>query len=178
MKQNVSHYVSADFFLSPADRVARNILGMYLVRQWRGRVYAAMITETEAYVGPEDKASHAFRGKTARTSVMFGPPGVWYVYLVYGMHYCLNVVTGRKGYPAAVLIRGVAGVSGPGKVSAHMRIGKSMNRKKIIPASRLWIAPGKKIPASRVCRGARVGIPYAEEWKDAPLRFWVEEGFL
>ncbi|MBI2035602.1 MAG: DNA-3-methyladenine glycosylase [Candidatus Liptonbacteria bacterium] len=95
------------YFQKSTVVVARNLLGKFLVRRIKGKEIAAMITEVEAYDGFKDKASHAHRGKTARNAVMFGEAGVWYVYLTYGMHWMLNVVTGPKDYPAAVLIRGV-----------------------------------------------------------------------
>lgn len=87
-------------------RVARNLLGKVLVRRYRGKTSAYVITEVEAYDGPQDKASHAYRGKTARNAPMFGEAGCWYVYFVYGMYWMLNIVTGPKKYPAAILIRG------------------------------------------------------------------------
>src|SRR3989344_1000157 len=98
-----------DILGNDAQTVAHSLLGKYLVRRVNGKTKAYKITETEAYVGPHDKASHAHRGKTKRNEVMFGPPGHWYVYFTYGMHYMLNIVTGRDGYPSAVLIRGIIG---------------------------------------------------------------------
>jgi len=100
--------ISRDYFNRPTVDVARSLLGKFLVRRLRGKTIAVMISETEAYDGPRDLASHASRGKTPRTSVMFGPAGRFYVYFTYGMHWMLNVVTGPKEYPAAVLIRGGA----------------------------------------------------------------------
>ena len=94
-----------EFFDRPATRVARELISKYLVRRVRGKDIALMITETEAYEGFDDRASHASKGETARNRVMFGEAGIWYVYLVYGMHDMLNIVTGAKGYPAAALIR-------------------------------------------------------------------------
>src|SRR3989344_1684125 len=90
------------FFEKPTLGVARNLLGKILVRKWRGKTIKGTITETEAYCGPEDKASHASRGRTKRTEVMFGEAWTIYVYLIYGMYYCLNIVTEKKDYPAAV----------------------------------------------------------------------------
>jgi DNA-3-methyladenine glycosylase len=95
------------FFNRPTPRVARKLLGKFLVRRYRGRELAGMITETEAYDGFADRGSHAHRGKTVRNAPMFGPSGCWYVYFVYGVHWMLNVTTREAGYPAAVLIRGV-----------------------------------------------------------------------
>lgn len=101
------------FFRRQTLVVARELLGKFLVRRWRGREIAAMITEVEAYDGFSDKASHASRGVTARNAVMFGDAGRWYVYFTYGMHWMLNVVTREEGYPAAILVRGVVVASPP-----------------------------------------------------------------
>lgn len=135
--------LSARFYRRPTLRVAHELLGKFLVRRRGRRLAQAMITDVEAYVGPEDRASHASRGKTERTKTMFGHPGYWYVYLVYGMHYCLNIVTEKEHYPAAILIRGVesAGkrIAGPGRVTKFFGIDKTFNEKKASPASGLWI---------------------------------------
>ena len=100
---------SKHFFERRAVRVAQDLLGMHLMRNVGRKTLVFMITETEAYEGPHDKASHAHKGKTKRNEAMFGPPGRWYVYLCYGMHWMLNIVTGPAGYPGAVLIRGAVG---------------------------------------------------------------------
>ena len=94
------------FFRRPTVRVAQSLLGTYLVHRVKGKIIVAMITDVEAYDGPLDKASHAHKGVTKRNAPMFGEAGQWYVYLCYGVHEMLNIVTGPKGYPAAVLIRG------------------------------------------------------------------------
>ena len=131
-----------------------------------------MITETEAYVGPEDKASHAHRGKTSRNAPMFGPAGRWYVYFTYGMHWMLNIVTGRKDYPAAVLIRGVEGISGPGRVTKKLKIDKRFNNKSASQRVGLWIEDHEiKIKKSKIKRLPRVGVDYAGKWAKKPLRF-------
>ena len=164
------------FFDRPTLRVARELLGKYLVRRSasrrRPREIARMITEVEAYVGPEDRASHASRGQTPRNAVMFGPPGVWYVYFIYGMHWMLNIVTERPGYPAAILIRGVEGISGPGRVTKFFRVGKGLNGK---PASRifgLWIEDRSvRIPPRAIRRSPRIGVEYAGPWKSKLWRF-------
>ncbi len=135
-----------------------------------------MITEVEAYVGPEDRASHASRGKTPRTEVMFGHAGYWYVYLIYGMHYCVNIVTEQKNYPAAILIRGVEGVSGPGRVTKYFVIDKRFNAKRATHASGLWIEDrGVIIKPRHVRRGKRIGVDYAEKWKDKKWRFYLSK---
>ena len=106
-----------DFFCRDTLIVAEELLGKFLVRKTPDGILAGMITEVEAYDGPLDKACHAHRGKTPRNAPMFGPGGFFYVYFVYGMHWMLNVVTGEAGDPAAVLIRGIQGWDGPGKLT-------------------------------------------------------------
>ena len=135
---------------------------------------SAMITEVEAYVGPEDKASHASKGRTPRTEVMFGKPGYWYVYLIYGMHYCLNIVTEEKDYPAAILIRGVEDISGPGRVTKYVGIDKGFNAMSASKKTGLWIEDrGAVIKPSQIKRGKRIGVDYAGEWKDKLWRFYI-----
>lgn len=131
-----------------------------------------MISEVEAYVGPEDKASHAHRGKTLRNVPMFGPAGRWYVYFTYGMHWMLNVVTGPDGYPAAVLIRGVEGISGPARLTKKLKIDKRFNNKSVSQRTGLWIENhGIKIKKYKIKRLPRVGVNYAGKWAKKPLRF-------
>lgn len=139
-----------------------------------------MITEVEAYTGPEDLASHAARGrKTARTAVMFGHAGRWYVYFTYGMHWLVNIVTGKEGHPAAVLIRavrlrspqGVLGVSGPARVAKTFRVDGSFTG---IPAQKrygLWVED-RGVRVSQIVRTPRVGVNYAGPiWAKKPYRF-------
>ena len=132
-----------------------------------------MVTETEAYEGPHDLACHAARGRTARTEIMFGPPGTLYVYLIYGIHWMLNVVTGEAGYPAAVLIRGVEAASGPGRATSALRIGSALNGKVADEATGLWFEDvGRKSPPGRVVRTSRIGVDYAGPvWSAKHLRF-------
>lgn len=133
-----------------------------------------MITEVEAYDGFLDKASHAHKGKTVRNAPMFGEAGIWYVYLVYGMHFMLNIVTGKKDYPAAVLIRSVEGISGPGKLTKKLNINKKFNCKPTIPKTGLWIEDGGiKIKQSQIKSSPRVGIHYAKEWALKHYRFYL-----
>jgi len=162
------------FFNRDTVAVARELVGANLCRRIAPRrVIRARITETEAYDGPEDRACHASKGETQRTTVMFGPPGVWYVYLCYGVHWMLNVVTREKGFPAAVLIRGCDRVSGPGRLTRELAIGRADNAIRAARARGLWIERGPGgVPDDAVATGPRVGIGYAgEPWTSIPWRF-------
>lgn len=162
--------LGADFFDRPTLVVARELLGKYLVRTDGKRTITAMITEVEAYAGHDDKASHASRGLTERTKVMYGKAGHWYIYLVYGMHHCLNIVTEREGYPAAVLIRSVEGAHGPGRVTKLFRLDRTLNQKKSGRRIGLWIEDRGLIP-EKILRGKRIGVDYAGKWKNKLWRF-------
>ncbi len=166
----------AKFYRRSAVEVAPDLLGRYLVCQDPdGNLCQARITEVEAYEGPDDKASHASRGPTPRNQVMFGPGGVWYVYLVYGMHNMLNIVTGSEGWPAAVLIRSVAGIEGPGRLTKAWGIDRSFNGQKAVKERGLYVS-GVPVDLKRSIRTApRVGINYAPAvWRDKPYRFFLE----
>ncbi|OHA09226.1 MAG: hypothetical protein A3B37_03355 [Candidatus Sungbacteria bacterium RIFCSPLOWO2_01_FULL_59_16] len=178
--------ISQSFFNRSTLRVTQELLGKYLVRRTGRRTVARMITDVEAYVGFRDRASHASRGMTPRNRVMFGPAGHWYVYFTYGMHWMLNIVTGRKGYPAAVLIRGVAapnggeprqrreGISGPARLTKFFKIDKRFNGRAATRATGLWIEDrGVRIPNSRIRRSKRIGVDYAGPWREKPWRFHV-----
>lgn len=179
------------FYSRPTLEVASGLLGKVLVRRLDGRDLSGKIVETEAYVGPHDLACHASKGHTPRTSVMFGPPGHAYVYMIYGFYFCLNVVTERAGYPAAVLIRGLEPLenvelmrqlrnnpprdtniaSGPGKLCKAMLIDKKLNAEDLLGAT-LWIED-RNFNAGPICTSPRVGVDYAGEYKDKPWRFYV-----
>jgi DNA-3-methyladenine glycosylase len=172
----VKQVLSKKFYDRPVLDVGQELLGKYLVRQVGDVVDARMIVETEAYDGPNDKACHAYKGRTPRTDVMFGEAGHWYVYFVYGMHHMLNIVTGPVGYPAAVLIRGVEGINGPGRVTKQLSIYKDLNTKKAARESGLWIEDrGVAINSDHILHTPRIGIAYAEEWADKPYRFVLEK---
>lgn len=166
-----------DFFERDTLVVARGLLGKYLVRKWRGSERAYLITEVEAYDGFEDKASHAHRGETARNAPMFGPAGVWYVYLVYGVHYMLNIVTGKQGYPSAVLIRGVEGVKGPGCVTKSLHIARAQNNTPASLPCGLWVEDrGTVVKDDEVKRTPRVGVAYAGiPWAQKKYRFVLKK---
>ncbi len=157
--------------------MARELLGKYLVRRVGDELTAAVITETEAYVGPHDLACHASKGRTARTEVMFGPAGHWYVYFIYGMHWMLNAVTDDEGHPAAVLLRGAGDWNGPARLTKALSIDKALNGWPAAPASGLWIEDrGLKIARSRIRRTPRIGVEYAGHWAEKPYRFVLESG--
>ena len=187
--------IERDFFQRPTLTVARELLGQRLVREIDGRRLSSLIVEAEAYIGPTDSASHASRGRTARTEVMFGPPGYTYVYFVYGMHYMLNLVTGPVGFPAAVLIRAVEPregldlmqarrqrakreidlTNGPGKLCQALAIDKMLHNWDVSLGQKLWLEPGEPQPDSLVATGPRIGIAYARpEDQLAPWRFWLQ----
>jgi DNA-3-methyladenine glycosylase len=156
--------------------LARWLLGKALVRTTaRGRT-ACIITEVEAYDGERDLACHASKGRTARTEVMYKSGGVWYVYLCYGLHEMLNLVTGPAGYPAAVLIRGVDGIAGPGRLTKRLEIDRRLNALPARPDAGLHLEDtGVEIPHSRLKSGPRIGVAYAGPvWANKPWRFWFE----
>jgi DNA-3-methyladenine glycosylase len=154
--------------------LARWLLGKHLVRRFAdGREDARMIVETEAYNGESDQACHARAGRTGRTDVLYGPGGIWYVYLCYGIHEMLNLVVGPEDWPAAILIRGVEGAIGPGRVTKALGIDRKLNRAPAAENSGLWLEDrGIRVPAAIVSRTPRVGVDYAGPiWSAKPWRF-------
>ncbi len=160
--------------------LARWLLGKVLVRARRGRETAVLITEVEAYDGPRDRASHASRGRTPRNAAMFAPGGRWYVYLCYGVHEMLNLVTGPRDYPAAILIRGVADVAGPGRVTRALGIDRKLNATAATRASGLWIEDrGFRVPRRLVQATPRIGVDYAGPvWAGKKWRFTFDPANL
>jgi DNA-3-methyladenine glycosylase len=174
--------LSQQFFNRQTLGVAKDLLGKYLVRRYRRKNLALMITEVEAYDGPHDKASHASRGKTQRNSIMFGKAGRFYVYFTYGMHWMLNVVTGPERYPAAILVR--AGrtsegkdVVGPARLTKYLKVNKRFNGKSASQKTELWFENrGIKINPRWVKRGKRIGVEYAGKiWANRPYNFRLEK---
>ena len=180
------------FYNRPTLTVARELIGARLVRILDGVKLVGLITETEAYISEQDLACHARAGLTPRTAVMFGEPGHAYVYFTYGNHWMLNVVTERKGFPAAVLIRAIQPIEGmeamsgrrngrdtfgPGKLTQAMGITKSENGVDLTETSHgLWIEVGINVPNSLVTKGPRVGLNNTPEpWLSKPWRFLVKE---
>ena len=180
------------FYEQSTVEVARQLLGKHLVRKHRDGTTIGRIVETEAYVGPEDKACHASRGRTPRTEIMFGPAGYAYIYFVYGFHYMLNIVTERLDFPAAVLIRAVEPVtgielmkqrrdteqtrnlaSGPGKLCEAFAIDRSLNGSDI--CGRILYVRDDGEPMPEVVTRSRVGVDYAGKWKRKPWRFLISD---
>jgi DNA-3-methyladenine glycosylase len=167
------------YFNRPTLMVARSLIGKYLVRLLDGHEVAGRIIEVEAYVGPGDKACHASKGKTRRTEVMFGPSGKAYVYLIYGMHHCLNVVTEREEFPAAVLIRAIEVdgvlIDGPGRLCRALQIDRSLNRTDLTTQESLWFEDrGGRIVRGQVAALPRIGVDYAGIWAKKPWRFRLQ----
>jgi len=169
------------FYERPTLTVAKELLGKYLVRRGEAGLLAGRIVEVEAYVGPEDRASHASRGKTKRTEVMFGKAGITYVYLIYGMYHCFNIVTEQEGYPAAILVRAVeleSGelVDGPGRLCRRFAIERVHTWHDLTLGEQLWVEDrGEKISAKKILRVPRIGVDYAGEWAGKPWRFRLKE---
>lgn len=161
--------------------LARELLGKLLVRRGPdGREERRRIREVEAYHGADDLACHASKGRTARTEVMFRPGGCWYVYLCYGVHEMLNLVTGPAEWPAAILIRGVEGTVGPGRLTKAFGIDRSLNTLPAAETSGLWLEDdGVVVPPRWVRATPRIGVDYAGPvWAAKPWRFLYDPAEL
>jgi DNA-3-methyladenine glycosylase len=190
---DASPALDRSWFDRPAIQLARLLLGARLVHETDAGRVGGRIVEVEAYRGPEDRAAHSSHGRTARNAVMFGQPGHLYVYLIYGIHHCLNVVAGPGDKPEAVLIRALAldegidlarrrrgeGVpdrrlaSGPGNVGQALGIDRRLNGVDLLGGP-VRVEP-RVGAAPRVSRGPRVGVAYAGLWAARPLRFWITD---
>jgi DNA-3-methyladenine glycosylase len=175
--------ITREFYARDTLAVARELIGMRLVRAQGDRLRVGRIVETEAYQGPEDLAAHSSRGRTQRTEVMFGPPGHAYVYFIYGFWHCLNLVTEREGVPHAVLLRALEPVSGiddktwgPGLLCRAMHIDRKLNGADLC-GDVLWLerAPGARQRPPRIATAERVGVDYAGEWARRPWRFYDQD---
>jgi DNA-3-methyladenine glycosylase len=168
------------FYVENALPVAKALLGCRIVRRHAdGRVQIARIVETEAYVGEHDLAAHSSKGLTPRTRTMFGPPGHAYVYMIYGMYFCLNVVTEPSGVASAVLIRAAepltgidARTDGPGRLARALAIDRTLNAADLTKKGALYMA-ARDDEIGKISRGPRIGVDYAGAWAHKPLRFWV-----
>jgi DNA-3-methyladenine glycosylase len=168
------------FYARDTELVARELLGKHLVRIDGGVERRGRIVETEAYVGAHDLASHSSKGITPRTKVMYGPPGFAYVYIIYGMHHCMNVVTEPEGHGAAVLLRALEPIEhlegntkGPGLLCRAMGIDRTLDGHDLLSGDFFIEDPRDGMPFTIVER-PRVGVDYAQDWAHKPLRFYIE----
>ena len=182
-----------EWFDRPSTALARDLLGSRLVHDSAEGTVGGRIVEVEAYRGPEDLAAHSARGRTPRNAVMFGPPGRLYVYLIYGLHHCMNVVAGPGTKPEAVLVRAIAldeghelarrrrgsgppdrrlG-SGPGNVGQALGVDRTLNGTDLVGGP-CRVEP-RTGPVPRISRGPRIGVAYAGAWAARPLRFWITD---
>ena len=163
-----------DFYLGPAPELAPKLIGKLLCRNVDGETVRCRVTETEAYFGEDDTACHAHKGKTPRTKILYEEGGVAYVYLCYGIHSLLNIVAGERDFPQAVLIRGIEGYSGPGRLTRFLQINRALNGEDLVASSRLWLEDDGFVP--KVTASKRVGIDYATpEYRDKLWRFILIE---
>jgi DNA-3-methyladenine glycosylase len=174
-----------EFFERPAPQAARDLIGKFIIRRYRGRLITSMITETEAYRGPADRASRAFGGRRTKSlEPLYKPGGSLYVYMVYGMHWLLNIKAASPDKPEAILIRSVLSettstpivVEGPGKVSRFLKVDGRLNGVDATSSDKIWIEDrGVQIPRGLVIKGPRVGIDYAgSHWAAKPWRFRLD----
>lgn len=170
------------FYVRPAETVALDLLGKYLVHNDNGIERVGRIVEVEAYLGPHDKAAHSARGLTPRTRVMFGPPGHAYVYLIYGIYYCMNVVTEPEGKASAVLLRALEPVKnldaptrGPGLLCRAMGIDRRFHGHDLLSEDFYVAAPRGKPESFKIVRRPRIGVDYAGRWARRLLRFYIRD---
>lgn len=200
MSENGNHRIPRQFFARNALAVARDLLGTVLVHESPEGHTSGTVVEAEAYRGPDDQAAHSFGGRrTARTEVMFGPPGHAYIYLIYGMYDCFNVVVRSEGLPEAVLVRALKPMegqalmaarrgldpaaprtarqlcSGPGKLTIAMGINRAMHYGADLCTGSLYFAPGDTIDDTDVGATPRINVDYAGQWRDLPWRFVVRD---
>lgn len=174
--------IKSDFYNRNTVKIAQDLLGCFLVREYKGKIIRAVITEVEAYRGFYDLASHAARGKTERNAIMFGQSGRAYIYLIYGMHNMLNIVTEEKDFPAAVLIRGVKThcnaslqkkLIGPGKLTKFLHIDKTLNDHDLTRGGKLWLEYPPDRKKIKILKSPRVGVDYAKHCKSWKWNFKI-----
>lgn len=172
--------LAREFYDRDTITVARELLGAHLVRVSDGVERVGRIVEVEAYLGPHDLAAHSAKGRTERTKVMFGPPGHAYVYLIYGMYWCMNVVTERDGHASAVLLRALDPVKnlsgrtqGPGLLCRAMDIDSRLNAHDLVSDDFYIAAPPESAPFT-IVKKSRIGVDYAGRWAKRLLRFYIK----
>jgi DNA-3-methyladenine glycosylase len=161
--------------------VAQKLLGKFLVHNSNGAQRVGKIVEVEAYLGPHDLAAHSAKGRTKRTEIMFGPPGHAYVYLIYGMYHCMNVVTERESHASAVLLRAIEPVEniegrtcGPGLLCRAMEIDRQLNGHDLL-SDNFYIAAPEKTESLTIVKRPRIGVDYAKHWAKRHLRFYIKD---
>lgn len=181
LKKLIEQRLSRDFYNRDTTIVAQELLGKILVHVENGILRAGKITEVEAYLGPHDLAAHSSKGLTPRTKTMFGPPGHLYVYLIYGMYHCVNIVTEPEGHAAAVLLRALepienidARTQGPGLLCKALGIDKQLNGHDLISDS-VFVAKNTQTLPFRIVKRPRIGVDYAGHWAKRLLRFYIKD---
>ena len=181
--------LTKQFYTQPTTEIAKQLLGKLLCREINGKLYIGKIVETESYLGEKDLACHSAKGMTKRNEAMFGPAGYAYIYFIYGMYHCFNVVTEKENDPCAVLIRALEPIdiprhkntkfcvpttNGPAKLCREFKIDKKLNSYDLTLGKKLWIENGDTIKPSQIKKSKRIGIDYAGIWKDRLLRFYIK----
>lgn len=177
--------LNKNFFVRPTITVAKELLGKLLIRRENNKITACRITEVEAYIGEDDLACHASKGRTPRSETLYHQPGTAYVYLIYGMYYLLNVVTEKENFPAAVLLRACEPIGknlsenslvGPGRLCRTLNITKEIHGQDLTKSDKLWFADdGYNIPESKICSTPRIGVDYAKHCANYPWRFFTKD---
>lgn len=173
--------LSREFYDRDTILVAQSLLGHYLVHETPNGQLIGKIVEVEAYLGTHDLAAHSSKGITQRTQIMFGPPGYAYIYLIYGMYYCMNVVTEQAGKGTAVLLRGIEPIQhiegrtqGPGLLCRAMQIDKRLNGHDLLSNDFYIASPAKGVEELAIVKRPRVGVDYAKHWAKRLLRFYIK----
>jgi DNA-3-methyladenine glycosylase len=174
--------LNREFYNRDTIQVAKELLGKYLVHMDNGIEKIGKIVEVEAYLGPHDLAAHSAKGLTPRTKVMFGPPGHAYVYLIYGIYNCMNIVTEHEGHASAVLLRALEPIKnlplktrGPGLLCNAMGIDRTFHGHDML-SNDLYVAEiEKKLPESQIVKRPRIGVDYAKHWAKRLLRFYIKD---
>jgi len=187
----MANILQKSFYNRPTKTVALELLGKVLCRKIGDKTIKGKIVEVEAYLGAKDLACHTSKGKTQRNEVMFGPAGRAYVYFIYGMYHCFNIVTEKENNPCAVLVRALEPINkfnktfcgkpiynilnGPAKLCREFQIDKNLNGWNLTVRKKLWIEDGEKIKLSQIKKAERIGVNYAGAWKDKLLRFYIKD---